>query len=143
MLQALCGVEREETRNVGQVSECYEQPPPSPKGTPYPVSSPKNFTWLWVSLGEIHIVGVQALSLRFVLPADTAETTRATKAESDLGASNLLQQPSKLNGEHVKRVGRLLLTNKSSLSSRTKLCCTSNETDYCVSICVSTISYQA
>ena len=90
MLQALCGVEREETRNVGQVSECYEHPP-SPKGTPYPVSSPKNFTWLWVSLGEMHIARVQALSLRFVLPADTAETARVTKAESDLGASNLLQ----------------------------------------------------
>lgn len=40
--------------------------------------------------------------------------------------------------QHVKWVGRLLLTNK-SLSSHTKLCCTSNETDHCFSFHVSTI----
>lgn len=91
MLQAPCGVEREETRNVGQVSECYEHPPIPQRDSVSCFLSPKNFTWLWVSLGETHIAQVRAPSLHFVLPADTAETTRATKAESDLGASNLLQ----------------------------------------------------
>lgn len=85
MLQALGGQEREETRNVGQVSECCENSL-SPKGTPFPVSSPKNVTWVWVSLREIYIAQVQALSLWFVLPADAAQTTRATKVESDFGA---------------------------------------------------------
>lgn len=102
--------------------------------------SPKNVTWVWVSLREIYIAWVQALTLWFVLPADTAETTRARKTESDFGASHLLQQQSKLNGEHVEWVGRLLLTNKSSLSCCTKLCCTSDETDHYFSFCVSTIS---
>lgn len=89
MLQALCGEEREESRNVGQVSECCENPPAPQRDSISCFLSPKNVTWVWVLLREIYIAQVQALSLWFVLPADAAETTRAMKAESDFGASHL------------------------------------------------------
>lgn len=43
-----------------------------PKGLHILFPLSQNFTWLWVSLREIHIAQVQALRLRFMLPADTA-----------------------------------------------------------------------
>lgn len=100
--------------------------------------SPQNFTCLWVSLGDIHIAspGSKSLSASCWHCRDY-ESHKSWVWPGGFQFTTIAQQ---IKWRAPQECSRLLLTNKSSLSSLTKLCCTSHGTDYCVPIGVSTVS---